>query len=84
MENHSTKTRLFSVELKSKVHIKNIMMTSDSPESVIIEGVLGELVKAYFAEGIILEVIGTNGILRVDLGEREITKPELKDEAEAK
>ena len=68
------------MELKSKAHIKNIVMTSGSPEGVMIEGVLGELVKAYFAEGIILEVVGTNGVLHVDLGEHEVTKPELKDE----
>jgi hypothetical protein len=84
MENRPNKTRLFSVELKSKAHIKNIIMTSGSPESVMIEGVLGELVKAFFAEGIILEIVGTNGVLRVDLGHNEITKPELKDKEEAK
>jgi len=66
MENQSSEQRLFTVELKSKVYLKNIMMTNDgSPERVMIEGVLGELVKARFAEGIILEVVGTHGMLNL-------------------
>ncbi len=85
MENQPNKARLFSVELKSKAHLKNIMMTTgDSPEGVIIEGVLGELQRARFAEGIILEIVGSNGILRVDLGEHEISKPQLEEEKAAK
>ncbi len=79
MENQTGKARLFSVELKSKMHLKNVIITDGgTAENVIIEGVMGELVRACFAEGIILEVVGTNGVLRVDLGEPEITK--LKEE----
>jgi hypothetical protein len=84
-EKQSSKTRLFSAELKSKGNIKNPMMNNvRSPESVMIEEVLGELLSACFGEGIILEVFRINGVLRDDLGEHEIAKPELKDDAEAK
>ena len=74
-----SKERAFSIELKSKAHLKNITMTSGSPESVVIEGILGELERAGFEEGIILEVVGKNGVLRIDIGEDEIKKTQLKD-----
>jgi hypothetical protein len=68
------KPRVFSVELKSKRNLKNVTLTSGSSDSVLLEGTIGELVAAKFAEGIILEVIGKDGVLRVDLGEEEIQK----------
>jgi len=68
------KERIFSVELKSKRNLKNVTLTNGSSDSVLVEGTIGELVQATFAEGIILEVIGKNGVLRVDLGEDEIKK----------
>lgn len=68
------KERVFSVELKSKRNLKNITLTNGSTDSVLIEGTIGELVQATFAEDIILEVIGKNGTLRIDLGEDEIKK----------
>ncbi|HLC00800.1 MAG TPA: hypothetical protein VJL33_05735 [Candidatus Bathyarchaeia archaeon] len=68
------KERVFSVELKSKRNLKNVTLTNGSSDSVLVEGTIGELVQATFAEGIILEVIGKKGILRIDLGEDEIQK----------
>ena len=43
-------------------------MTNGSRDSVLVEGTLGELVRATFAEGIILEVVGKKGTLRINLG----------------
>ena len=68
------KERIFSVELKSKRNLKNINLTNDSSDSVLLEGSIGELVQATFAEGVILEVVGKNGVLRIDLGEDDIKK----------
>ena len=68
------KERVFSVELKSKRNLKNVTLTNGSSDRVLVEGTIGELVQARFAEGIILEVVGKNGVLRVDLGETEIQK----------
>jgi hypothetical protein len=80
MENQAgNKQRLFSLELKSKGQLKNITMSSSSLEAVLIEGVLGELKRASFVEGIILEVACSNGILRVDLEEDEIKNLQLKE-----
>ena len=85
MDNKTTrKERVFSVELKSKRNLKNVTLTNGSSDSVLIEGTLGELVQATFAEGVILEVIGKNGVLRVDLGEEEIQKPTEPSQTEAK
>ena len=70
----SSKERVFSVELKSKRHLKNVTLTNGSSDSVLIEGTIGKLVRATFTEGIILEVIGKKGVLRIDLGEGEIKK----------
>jgi hypothetical protein len=74
------KERLFSAELKSKAQLRNITINGGSPEIVLIEGVLGELKHAGFAEGIILEIVCSNGTLRVDLEENEIKKLQIKQE----
>jgi hypothetical protein len=85
MENKTShKERVFSVELKSKRNLKNVTLTNGSSDNVLVEGTLGELVQATFAEGVILEVIGKNGVLRVDLGENEIHKPTEQNQPETK
>jgi hypothetical protein len=78
------KERVFSVELKSKRNLKNVTLTNDSKDSVLVEGTIGELVQATFAEDIILEVVGKNGILRIDLREDEIKKPTEQNRTEVK
>jgi glutamate synthase domain-containing protein 3 len=65
--------RCFSIELNSKQQIKNISLTiNGQKESTLIEGTIGNLIGATFAEGIILEVIGTHGTLRLDLQAKEL------------
>jgi hypothetical protein len=72
MENKIESERFFSVELKSKAHLKNVSLTNGSSDSALIEGTLGELVQATFAEGVILEVVGTKGTFRINLRHQEI------------
>jgi hypothetical protein len=85
MENKSiNKARVFSVELKSKRSLKNVTLTDGSSDSVLVEGTIGELVQATFAEGIILEVVGKKGILRIDLREDEIKKTKEQNRIEVK
>lgn len=85
MENKTTpKERFFSVELKSKRNLKNVTLTNGSADSVLVEGTIGELVHASFTEGIILEVVGKNGVLRVDLREDEIKKTTKQNQPEVK
>jgi hypothetical protein len=85
MENKSVnKERVFSVELKSKRNLKNVTLTNGSSNSVLVEGTIGELVQAAFAEGIIFEVVGKKGILRIDLREDEIMKTTEQNRIEVK
>jgi len=78
------KERVFSVELTSKRDLKNITLANGSSDSVLVEGTIGELVHATFAEGIILEVVGKNGVLRIDLKEDEIKRTSsVRGESEA-
>jgi len=72
------KERVFTVELQSKKYLKSVSLTNGAADRVLLEGNMGELLQATFKEGVILEVIGKNGILRVDLEEMEISKPTEK------
>jgi len=78
------KERVFCVELKSKRHLKNVTLTNGAGESVLVEGTIGKLVQATFEDGIVLEVVGDKGILRLDLGEDEIKKTASQNRAEVK
>jgi hypothetical protein len=71
--------RFFSVELKSKANLKNVTLTNGGHDNVLVEGTLGELVQAGFAEGVILEVVGSKGVLRINLGEEEIKKTPVQN-----
>jgi hypothetical protein len=69
------KQRVFSVELKSKTNLKNVTLSNGTTESVLLEGTIGKLVKAAFVEEVVLEVVGDQGTLRLDLRAEEIKKP---------
>ncbi len=64
--------RSFSVELKSRGSLKNVSLTNGGPENVLIEGTLGQLERATFAEDLILEVVGDKGVLRINLSQKDI------------
>ena len=68
------KERVFSIELKSRKDLRNISLANGSHDGALVEGTLGELVHASFVEGVILEIVGKYGVLRIDLGEDEIMK----------
>lgn len=65
---------VFSVELKSKRHVRNISISNEARDRVLFEGDLGELEEVAFIGGSMLEVRGTNGVLRVELGHGEMEK----------
>ena len=62
----------FSIELKSKEYLKRVAIPSEAGDTVLIEGFLGELEEADLVEGVMLEIKGANGILRMDLKEEEL------------
>ena len=66
--------RVFSVELGSKRSLRKASIADGSSDDVLVEGTIGELLEAKFAEGIVLEVIGKEGTLRIDLREDEVKK----------
>ena len=68
------KDRSFSVELKSKVNLKNITLNNDSQENALIEGTIGKLEHAEFVDDMVLEVLGKKGVLRIDISENEIKR----------
>jgi hypothetical protein len=78
--NHESKERFFSIELTSKNHLKNVTLTNGSYDNVLVEGTIGELVAATFAEDEILEVTGKKGVLRINLAQTDIQKPVTQTE----
>jgi hypothetical protein len=62
----------FSVELKSKEFLRNLMISNRTGETVLLEGFLGELEEVSLVEGGLLEVRGSNGVLRMDVNEEDL------------
>jgi hypothetical protein len=62
----------FSIEMKSKTHVRHISMSDESHDRVLFEGYLGALKELSLIEGTVLEVKGENGVLRIDLLEEEL------------
>jgi hypothetical protein len=63
----------FSVELNSKDHVRLVTLDNDRNKTVI-EGFLGELLELNFAEGVLLEIKGSNGTFRIDLNDEDLKK----------
>jgi len=74
MKEKQNMERSFSIELESKNDLKTVTMTNGSSDGVLVEGTIGDLVQAGFIEDLILEVIGKNGVLRVNLEPKELKK----------
>jgi hypothetical protein len=62
----------FSIEMKSKQHVKNISISDEAHERVLFEGNLGKLLNMSLVEGDILELVGVNGVLRVSLTREQL------------
>ncbi len=79
------KERFFSIELKSKANLKNVTLANGDRENVLIEGTVGQLRQASFVDGVVLEVTGDKGILRINITHEEIKSkekqnPEVKEQ----
>lgn len=62
----------FSIELKSKEFLTNLVISNMTGETVLLEGFLGELEEVSLVEGGLLEVRGSNGVLRMDVNEEDL------------
>jgi hypothetical protein len=64
----------FSIELKSKEYLNLVAMPNVVKDSVLIEGFLGDLEVVELVEGVMLEIEGSNGILRLEVTQQEMEK----------
>ena len=62
----------FTVEMTSKKHVKSISISDDSHDRVLFEGNLGALQDLSLVEGDVLEIIGVNGVLRINLTKNQL------------
>ena len=65
---------VFSVEMKSKSYVRSISISNEARDRVLFEGDLGGLEEVALIGGSMLEVRGSNGVLRVELGQNAIQK----------
>ena len=66
-------TRSFSIEIKSKNHLDKISINDDNL-GVLIEGEYGEFCNLFLHEDKLLEIIGSNGIFRIEVTREELSK----------
>lgn len=62
----------FSIEIKSKNHVKNISISDVAHDRVLFEGSLGEVLELSLVEGDVLEFVGVNGILRITVEKKQL------------
>jgi len=67
IEEHS-----FSVELKTEGAVKRMSFLDKENGQVFFEGCLGKLTSINMVEGVMLEIEGDNGTLRLDITQKEI------------
>ena len=71
----------FSVELKSKKHLHQMMLSKEPQGGVLFEGELGEIIELEYIEGRVLVVTGSNGTLRMDICKSKLMGSLTKKEA---
>jgi hypothetical protein len=64
--------RSFSVKMTSKKHVKNLNVSDEAIDRVLIEANISNLIGLPSVDGMVLEARGTKSILRVDLTEKEL------------
>ena len=67
VEEHS-----FSVELKNEGAVKRMSFLDKENGQVFFEGCLGKITNINMVEGVMLEIEGDNGTLRLDITQKEI------------
>ena len=67
VEEHS-----FSIEMKTEDAVKKMSFLDKENGQVFFEGCLGKLTNINMVEGVMLEIEGVNGILKLDITQKEI------------
>ncbi len=73
MTDQKKREHSFSIEMDSKGNLSHVSLT-DETEGVLIKGKLGELQEISHEEGLMIEIIGDLGVLRIDLTKEELGK----------
>ncbi len=61
----------FSIEMNSKESVRSISFHSKENGHIFFEGFLGKLRNVSLVEGVMLEIEGSNGILKLDVTQQE-------------
>jgi len=77
--NNRTDENTFSIELRSKEHL-GLDQPKEADSLVLLEGTLGKILTIEFVEGVMLELKGTSGVLRMDITESEWNRLRRKEE----
>jgi len=67
VEEHS-----FSVEMKSEHSVRKLSFLDEENASILFEGFLGELKEISLVEGLMLQIEGANGVLRLDISREDL------------
>ena len=70
--------RNFSIDLMSSDAVKRASLEGAAFGKVTIEGTIGSLVHAKFVENLVLELVGTREVLRIDLATEDLAKEPLQ------
>jgi len=62
----------FSIEMKTEDAVKKMSFLDKENGQVFFEGCLGKLTNINMVEGIMLEIEGVNGIIKLDITQKEI------------
>jgi hypothetical protein len=62
----------FSIEIKSRKHIKTMNLSNGHPDAVLIEGDLGLITEVSMFEDKVLVVKGRHGTIRVELSRMDL------------
>jgi hypothetical protein len=74
----------FSVEMNSKVYVKNISISDEAHDLVLFEWDLGELIGIQLVEADVLEFTGLNGVLRVSVTKEKLLNAKVSSQNEPK
>jgi hypothetical protein len=69
-----TNIRGFSVELESKKYMRNVTITNNYLNKVLLEGELGDIIHLSMIDGEVLEIVGQYGVIRIDVKDSELRK----------
>jgi hypothetical protein len=69
VEEHS-----FSIEMKLEHCVRRMSFFDEENGHVFFEGFLGELKSVSMVEGVMLEIEGINGVLKLDITQKEMEK----------